>query len=128
MKKFIIFALVIGLLLSLCACGSSKAETVIIDGEIYPVREGETITIDDNEFTVTKITMFYKASSVCPCYEYWATLESENNSVLVEIDAGYYTIWNIGDVVSGKIVKQHGSNETFELNGENFLIKERKCL
>ena len=126
MKKFIIFALVIVMLLSLCACGSSKPETIVIDGEIYPIREGETFTIDEGEFVVTKITMFYKASSVMPCYEYWATLESENNSILVQIDAGYYAAWNIGDVISGKVVKQHGANETFVVNNENFYVKEIK--
>ena len=126
MKKFIIFALVIVMLLSLCACGSSKPETVVIDGEIYPIGKGESITIDDGEFVITKITMFYKASSVSPCYEYWATLASENNSILVEIDAGSYTVWNIGDIVNGKIVKQHGYNETFEVNGTSFSIKECK--
>lgn len=126
MRKFIIFALVMVMLMSLCACGNSKPETVVIDGEIYPIREGETLTIDDGEFVVTKITMFYKASSISPCYEYWATLASENNSILVQIDAGYYAAWNIGDVINGKIVKQHGSNETFEVNGENFYIKEIK--
>ena len=118
-KKFVVFALIAILVLSLCACNSSN-ETIVVEGEEVVLHNGESVTIASGEFVITKLDAVHRYSPSGSHYKYLVTVENDNHCITFEASVGHYSLWNIGDIVEGSLTKVKGCNETFEVDGETY--------